>query len=213
MTNEQNSMVENTKKNYGGQGIQVITMSYRRQRIEAQYPLTSSRAAINQNTEIAAGQNITSLAPRRNQNIIQTNQYSTPREAENNTGCSCLKFFGVFISILALLASITTLIGSIFLSYDKNGKEVYISDGEEFTLTDLMKEVKANGPVEGIKTDYRGWFQRSHDSDSILNEYDSFFQVFYVGLLSGAVCIGYSVPAICSFAYNRKEGKLRVSFL
>ena len=183
-------MVED--KNYIGQRVRDIATNYGRRRLEEQYPAISSISAAQDGIQAAR---------------------DLARQREDNTGFSWLRFFGILISIFTLLASITSLIGTTFLSFDKNGEEVYTSDGEKFTLTDLMKRVITNGPIKGIKTDYRGWFQRSHDIDSILNEYDSFLEVFLVGTGSGMLCFGYSLSAIFFFNSNRAKGKLCVSSL
>jgi len=112
-------------------------------------------------------------------------------------------FLGILFSSLLLIGSLGYIASSVLLAFDKKGKEAYYANDPKTELT--LRDVFENSPWTGrsLKTDYWGWFQRSHDKNSILHEYDVFYYVLIIGAGSGTICAIMSISEICK--YNKDK--------
>ena len=124
-------------------------------------------------------------------------------EAPEQLPYTRLNFCGILISGLIILVATGYFIISILFHYDKRGKEAYYSDDPD-TERDLSY-VFANPPTTGVlvRTEYWGWFERSHDADSMLKVYDVYYLTFIVGIIGGVYWVLLGVREI--FKYNNND--------
>ena len=123
-------------------------------------------------------------------------------------------FCGILISVLTIIISLGCLVAGCILNFDKKGKEAYFIDDPdtEFTFGSIPYYI-SNNPNKVLKTDYWGWFQRSHDSDSSLKEYDVFYFVLIAAVVSGAYGIILGIVEIFKYKSNKVESATCVFLL
>eukprot|EP00826_Nyctotherus_ovalis_P021194 TRINITY_DN1679_c0_g1_i44.p1 TRINITY_DN1679_c0_g1~~TRINITY_DN1679_c0_g1_i44.p1 ORF type:complete len:304 (-),score=52.68 TRINITY_DN1679_c0_g1_i44:96-1007(-) len=113
-----------------------------------------------------------------------------------------LNFFGILISGLIIIVSIGYIVISVLFHFDKRGKEAYYTNNPDTELT--LTYVFANPPTGdvAVKTDYWGWFERSHDEDSGLKDYDVYYLTLTIGVVGGTCWVFLGAFEILKYKSN-----------
>lgn len=116
---------------------------------------------------------------------------------------SRLNFFGILISGLIIIVSIGYIVISVVFHFDKRGKEAYYTNdpNTEVTLSHVFTYPPTDGV--GVKTDYWGWFERSHDEDSELKTYDVYYSTLITGVVGGTFWVVLGIFEILKYKNNR----------
>ena len=135
----------------------------------------------------------------------ENNDQNNNAEEDNNPPLTRVDFCGIFFSGLAIIVGLGCIVAGILLNYDKKGTEIYdIGDNTKvYTLKELMADDFSFVGVGKLKTDYWGWFERSHDEDFPIDKCDAFYYVLGIGVGSGVIAVALGIYEICKHA-NRK---------
>eukprot|EP00826_Nyctotherus_ovalis_P048424 TRINITY_DN5704_c0_g1_i3.p1 TRINITY_DN5704_c0_g1~~TRINITY_DN5704_c0_g1_i3.p1 ORF type:complete len:228 (+),score=33.42 TRINITY_DN5704_c0_g1_i3:111-794(+) len=210
--------MNNARNDYGRQVIQISTVSRKtRQPFKSPYPPIDTTTGIDNESGIRGSPDIyqqpmilvrnqPAVRPEGDPDVVRREDVALKADAteilepvSETIPFSRMNFCGILISSLVLIGSLAYVTTSVLFAFDKKGKEAYYADNTDTELT--LKEVfeSTPNPSTYLKTDYWGWFQRAHDEDSILNEYDVFYFILIVGAGCGAICAIISIVEICKY--------------
>jgi hypothetical protein len=154
------------------------------------------------------------LADNRNnkEQVIDPTEKTNVIEPPKELPFSRLNFFGILISGLIILVSIGYFVISIIFHYDKRGKEIYYTDNPDIERD--LAYVFRNLPTDGAsaRTDYWGWFKRSHDENYMLNDYDVYYWTFILGITGGIYWTVLGISEIIKYNNNSLSKGICVSY-